>query len=347
MTQPDNNTPLVSIIIPAYNTAQYVYRAIESSLRQTHPNIEVLVIDDGSTDDTLRVAQSYMEKDKRVRVFHQENAGVSAARNHGIREALGDYFMFLDSDDWLDDNCAEVLLSAQLKNPGKLIASGRWLAYFVEGGRIFRVRDKHKMTPQIVEGSEEAIMRCWKGANCQSACYKIFSAEIIRERGVRFREGIHSHEDGLFVSEYLHCAGGLVYIDEVVWVVLARPGSATDSGCSPKMIQSTIEADKIMMDYPLNSPELREFCCAYHAVSSMPFLVIAIKSGLPEEIAFMRNHLRGYVRQVFRSKHFSLVRKMKFAAAMYLSPFLCNVGDKIRSVLRKFSPKDPGQPVEE
>ena len=86
-----NNNALISIIIPAYNTQEYIHRAIESSLRQSYKNIEIIIINDGSTDETLRTAQTYADKDNRIKIFHQENKGVSSARNHGIREARGKY----------------------------------------------------------------------------------------------------------------------------------------------------------------------------------------------------------------------------------------------------------------
>lgn len=79
-----DNSPLVSIIIPAYNTAPYIHRAIGSSIRQTYKNIEILIVDDGSTDDTLKVAEYFAGTDSRIRVFTQKNGGVSTARNHAI-----------------------------------------------------------------------------------------------------------------------------------------------------------------------------------------------------------------------------------------------------------------------
>ncbi|MBQ6774328.1 MAG: glycosyltransferase family 2 protein [Synergistaceae bacterium] len=116
-----NNNALISIIIPAYNTQEYIHRAIESSLRQSYKNIEIIIINDGSTDETLRTAQTYADKDNRIKIFHQENKGVSSARNHGIREARGKYITFLDSDDWFEDDAVEILLAAQLDYPDKII----------------------------------------------------------------------------------------------------------------------------------------------------------------------------------------------------------------------------------
>lgn len=336
----------MSIIIPAYNTAPYVFRAIESSLRQTHPNIEVLVIDDGSTDDTLRVAESYAEKDKRVRVFHQENAGVSAARNHGIREARGEYLMFLDSDDWLDDNCAEVLLGLQLKNPVKLIASERSNAYFREDGKIFRITEKPRMTPRIISSVEESVVHFWTALSLTSACFKIFSAEILRKGNIHFREGIHAHEDGLFVFDYLNMTGGFVYTNQTLWTVLRRSNSATRN-YSFRMVQSVIEADNIMMRHPSNTPAVKEFCSVYKATCLRYFIVFATKLGLYEDAEFLRNYLKDYVRKVMRAKYINIMAKIKFASTIFLPPRLLLLADRIQKILRDLLPKDQGHSVEE
>ena len=146
-----SNTALVSIIIPAYNTGEYIYRAIESSMRQTYMNIEIIIIDDGSTDNTLEVAKSYEAKDERIKVFHQGNAGVSAAKNYGIREAKGEYIIFLDSDDWFEDNAVEVLLDYSNKYPDHLIlgnCSSVWP--LPEKGEFHKVPWKLTPEPEFV-----------------------------------------------------------------------------------------------------------------------------------------------------------------------------------------------------
>lgn len=99
---------LFSFIVPCYNTAQYLERCVESIIKQTHQDWEMILINDGSTDDTAKILQQYAKKDKRIKIFSQENQGLSAARNRGICEAVGDYILFLDSDDWYkDENCLD------------------------------------------------------------------------------------------------------------------------------------------------------------------------------------------------------------------------------------------------
>ena len=93
---------IVSVIVPVYNTAPYLPRCIESIISQSYRSIELLLIDDGSTDGSLEICHGYMTRDSRIRVLHKENGGVCSARNMGLREMRGDFFLFVDSDDALE-----------------------------------------------------------------------------------------------------------------------------------------------------------------------------------------------------------------------------------------------------
>ena len=98
-----NNTDLISVIIPVYNVEQYLNRCVDSVINQTYKNLEIILIDDGSTDNSGKICDEYSQKDKRVKVIHQKNMGVSNSRNKGINIAKGKYITFVDSDDVL--NC--------------------------------------------------------------------------------------------------------------------------------------------------------------------------------------------------------------------------------------------------
>lgn len=99
----------ISIIVPVYNAEKYLHYALNSICGQTYQNLEILLIDDGSTDNSLKCCEEWAKKDTRIRVFHQENAGASAARNVGIEMATGQYVMFMDGDDWIESNMLEIL----------------------------------------------------------------------------------------------------------------------------------------------------------------------------------------------------------------------------------------------
>ena len=103
--------PKVSIIVPIYNAEEELRKSVDSILAQTEKNIEIILIDDGSKDQSLKICEQYAEMDSRIRVIHQENAGVSSARNKGILAAMGEYLGFVDSDDWIESDMYEALLT--------------------------------------------------------------------------------------------------------------------------------------------------------------------------------------------------------------------------------------------
>lgn len=107
------NLPLISVIVPIYNVAPWLPRCLDSIVGQTYKNLEIILIDDGSTDNSLEICQTYGAKDTRIKIIHQENKGVSAARNAGLDNAQGDFIMFVDPDDWLTLDACEKLLDTQ------------------------------------------------------------------------------------------------------------------------------------------------------------------------------------------------------------------------------------------
>lgn len=100
---------LISIIIPFFNTEQYIERCVNSVINQTYAHLEIILVNDGSTDQSLVIAEKLQKKDKRICIINQENSGASIARNRGIDASNGDYIMFVDSDDWIDENMVESL----------------------------------------------------------------------------------------------------------------------------------------------------------------------------------------------------------------------------------------------
>lgn len=101
---------LVSVIIPVYNVEKYIYKCLDSIVKQTYNTIEIILVDDGSTDSSGRICDEYAKKDSRIRVIHKENGGLGSARNAGLDVAIGKYILFIDSDDWVDENYVESLL---------------------------------------------------------------------------------------------------------------------------------------------------------------------------------------------------------------------------------------------
>lgn len=301
---------IVSIIIPAYNTEAYIHRAIESSLRQTYPDIEIVVVDDGSTDSTLKIAQGY--DDKRIKVLHQDNKGVSNARNNGIREAKGKYVMFLDSDDWLEDDSVEVLMNLQLKYPNKLVGAGTYYVgiskdkkaiyrslYFAETNQenIFNIRQALDQSGSI---------------DFPSACYKFFERQLLLEHNIFFPENVSHSEDSLFVFEYMHHIGSMVRIDTAIWNTLPRQGSAQHSSYSHKRAQSMIEVNDIKLAYYQEASPERDILVLEHVNIMLAIMINALLNNTEhEEIAYIKKNVSTYMNEITSSKRLS--RKKKFS----------------------------------
>ena len=137
----------ISVIVSVYNTEQYLAQCIQSILKQTYQNLELILVDDGSTDRSLAICTHYQELDSRVRVFHQSNQGVSKARNYGMDVAAGNFITFVDSDDYVMPNYLEELFEA-LKSTGSQIAISDF-QYYKGNGHLLVHMPEHKVSQHI------------------------------------------------------------------------------------------------------------------------------------------------------------------------------------------------------
>ena len=183
----------VSIIIPVYNTEQYLPRCIDSILDQCITDFELLLIDDGSSDGSGKICDAYAEKDSRIRVLHKENGGVSSARNLGLNEAKGEWVVFVDSDDWISDNCIK-LLTEPLRNKEFDIVVGDY--------RIIG-EFPYNLELSLPEGAyhETGITHTF----CNGGIYimswnKLYRKEFLLKNQLAFEEG-KVHEDEILAFE--------------------------------------------------------------------------------------------------------------------------------------------------
>lgn len=121
--------PLVSVIVPVYNVEKYLRRCLDSVINQTYKKLEIILVDDGSTDGSNEIAQEYSRKDERVRVIKQRNLGVAAARNAGIKEATGEYLTQVDADDWVDKEYVKFLVDNTQSGRYDIVTCGEYLVY--------------------------------------------------------------------------------------------------------------------------------------------------------------------------------------------------------------------------
>ena len=243
----------ISIIIPAWNVEKYIFRALDSCLKQTYENIEIVVIDDGSTDQTVKIVKVYQQKDARVRLLEQPHKGVSAARNLGIDEVNGQKIIFLDSDDWLVKNAIEILIRKTQQYPNFLV--GGKSVFISEGREEEGKKEAECKGEDVVLSRHEALMNTSTDKYCNaSACYKMFDVDIIRKNNICFDSEILFGEDGLFVFYYLNHVKGMVYKDVFLWNVLVRKTSSTRAEYKEAFITSIYGVEK-MLAYPREASE--------------------------------------------------------------------------------------------
>ncbi len=191
------SSSLISIVVPVYNVEKYLPRCIESILRQTYTDFELILVDDGTPDRSGIICDRYAEKDSRIQVIHKENGGVSTARNAGIDAARGEWITFIDSDDWVSDNYLEALLQPFSERDYDLtVGQMEWRSVRI----VSYGNTEHIISEKM---NSFATLRAFDKMEFLGTCYKLFSKNIIEKNNLRFSEGVKMAEDAIFMTEYL------------------------------------------------------------------------------------------------------------------------------------------------
>ncbi len=199
------SSPLLTVVIPVYNTEKYLPKCLDSIIRQTLKDIEIICIDDGSADESPQILDSYAEKDTRIKVIHKKNEGLVAARKEGVQAAQGEYTGYVDSDDWIDPEMYERLYQRAEDCRADLVTSGYWL----EGNYTSKLLDA---VPEGFYGEKEmqffrehAIYHMQKKETGirGSLCCKLFRTETLKKSLMRIPDCISYSEDKLTLLTHL------------------------------------------------------------------------------------------------------------------------------------------------
>ena len=226
-------TPLISVIVPVYRVEEYLERCVKSMLSQTYKNLEVILVDDGSPDQCPAICDACAEKDARVKVIHQENKGLSGARNAGIDAASGEYLAFVDSDDYVSPHFIEELYQL-LQDTGCAIGQCRFS--YVKGDGLVEEGDSAFC---IYRG--ESLMEQLYGPEEKATCFvvawnKLYRAELFKETGIRYPEG-RIHEDEATTYRLFHEAKKLAFLDRALYGYYTENGGSITSVFSAKRLQ--------------------------------------------------------------------------------------------------------------
>lgn len=233
----------ISIIVPIYNVEKYLPRCIESLMGQTYKNIEIILVNDGSTDNCRHICNDYKKRDNRIIVFHQKNAGVSNARNTGLKVASGQFVGFCDPDDWVESKMYEEMLAAINKKNADIAICG--YEYYDENGQLDTDRKYNPKSTEYVSRFE--IMKRMSDLPPTirlGVVNKLFKRSIIGNQV--FKESLHSAEDVLFLTEYMRKVNNATIIHKPLYLNTVRKGSATHGGLSIQSLYDSYFVHELM-----------------------------------------------------------------------------------------------------
>lgn len=246
---------LVSIIIPVYNAEQYLEYSIDSALKQTYSNIEVILIDDGSVDNSNNICLEFCAKDSRVKYFYQKNSGVSVARNHGLEQAQGDWICFLDADDWMELNQIKHLLNLAQKYSVEIVQGALCHSTlpkrkdFNQNGFLFENIEIIKMLLSPFQYSKVEKVKEANLLNSTQGCYgKLFARNLLKRHNIKFPLSTRLGEDMLFYYNCLLNVRNVVILDEQLYNYRVYANSTTQK-CNPrlpKMLEEFLNTIKLL-----------------------------------------------------------------------------------------------------
>lgn len=184
----------VSVIIPVYNTEKYIKECLESVLNQEYKNLEIIVINDGTQDNSMQIVGEYL-KDQRIKIINKENGGLSSARNEGIKVATGEYISFIDSDDWIDKNLYENIVN-EIKEEDILIFNSRTI-----DDETRKIKQEKIINTEYLSSIKKGYLLYY--ISDYSSCNKIYKLDFLKRNNIKFLEGV-IHEDRLWCLEVLY-----------------------------------------------------------------------------------------------------------------------------------------------
>ena len=216
---------LISVIVPIYNTEKYLVECVESIRKQTYSNIEIILVDDGSTDASIEICDGFAEKDSRVRVFHKKNEGVAVARNFGIQQSNGQYVVIVDSDDVAVDKMIEVLYT-QIKENDADIAVGNYYIYDESDGNFYYYITEADYCVEVLSPQElidrQAGAWKWNSTAFMLTTFKLYKKVLFDDvsftHGRRFDDEASTHR--LFLR-----SKKTVFVNDNVYLYRRRSGS--------------------------------------------------------------------------------------------------------------------------
>lgn len=242
---------LISVIIPVYNIEQYLDRCLKSVTEQTYPSLQILLIDDGSTDNSLQHCNHWQKKDQRITVYHKENGGVSSARNLGIEKADGEWVIFIDGDDWIEPDMLQKMYACAIENQSDVAICSFVLEYGKKKEFTSVLRGEEAL--KVISGKqavESIVNRQTQYEVGNSPCNKLIRRRIIEDQHLRFPVGRRMAEDMLFVTKAMLEVERCVLLSDTFYhYFLVREGNSSTKKFDMDLLRDDIELRVIRTKY--------------------------------------------------------------------------------------------------
>ena len=311
--------PKISIIVPVYNVEQYLERCVESILKQTVDNFELLLINDGSSDNSGQLCDELSRRDNRIRVLHIQNGGVSNARNLGIQSSRGEWISFIDSDDFVTEYYLETLL--QPVETDETIGFSIGKLHHIQNGVVTPFQNTtSEVTGWNTEQTLKELLTTEKTSFFPVA--KLFRKSLVKDH--KFNTQYHLAEDALFLTEVLlQTKCNTVFIDKPIYFYDHREGSATTSVNQYVFDTVTVYQEIIHMvkkEFPNLQPELnnREY---WSYITVYDKLIFANNNQFSEKEKEYRRWILKHKKEIMKDQYFTKFRKIAIAF-LSVSPFL-------------------------
>lgn len=246
------DTPLISVLVPVYNMERYLKKCVDSILKQIYPHFEIVLVDDGSTDASPRMCDEYAQIDKRVRVIHQPNGGISCARNAGLHQAKGEYIAVVDADDWVEPDYLLTLLSLCRRYGTDLSACNHLIC-----------RENGKTELRFSEDSPEKVLTCedccrnilYHGIPDVSVWGKLYHSSVLK--AVCYPEGM-VYEDTFTIAETIAASGKIAFTASPLYHYRIRNDSISRDSFHPSKLDYLAAVDKMCDDILSMYPEMKK-----------------------------------------------------------------------------------------
>ncbi len=284
------NLPLISVIVPVYNTSQYLENTVNLLIEQTYQNLEIILVDDGSTDDSPQICDRLAEQDIRIRVIHQANAGVCAARNAGVAAAKGAYIGFCDSDDIPHKDLYETLYTLAVENDCDFVTVSSAI-HFING----KIKDTSTGELNVYENKEDFLKLFLLNKLHTSVYTKLFSKELCSK--ISFPSPRKINEDKYYTFLAIINCKKICYKNVCKYNYCRRQGSSGIQGFSDKFFDITFFANEIDKEIKEKYPKLSDFSkvniiISYLRLSQLIFLLNGEKkysNKLGEIFAYLKS----------------------------------------------------------